>query len=151
MKPCDLLFVLAALGAQTLRATEVQIGSVPAEYTMTFAAFQIDAETQRARVVLRYTWPDYVTGGDTGPGLHSVPVQIQGLRYDASSRQVVYSAGNEEAVCATVRQRRFLLWTWASVSPTGECVVNSRRIPHVEDTRWNLQRREMTDTFLDIR
>jgi len=144
------LLLLTLSAWPLLRASELQINSVPAGYTMTHYAFQADPETHRARIILSYTWPDTVNGGDTGPGLNSVPVQIGGLTYDASRAEIVFSEAGRQSVCATVRPRRFLLWSWTSVSPTGTCVVNSRRVPHALDTGLRIQTRETTDTFFGV-
>lgn len=147
MKP---LLLLALSVCPFLRASELQINSVPAGYTMTHYAFQADPETHRARIVLSYTWPDTVIGGDTGPGLNSVPIQVGGLTYDVSRSEIVFSTQGKQAVCATVRPRRFLLWSWTAVSPTGACTVRSRPAVHAIDTGLSVQRRETTDSFFDV-
>lgn len=142
-----LLLALATL--PLLRANELRINSVPAGYTMNASAFQIEPETHRARIVLRYTWPDTVIGGDTGPGLNSVPVQIDGLSYDIAPREIVYSDAGKRLVCATVHPRRFLFWSWSSIAPAGDCLVISRQDRHDVDTGWDHQRRETTDSFFE--
>jgi hypothetical protein len=143
--------MLAAAMLPSLRATEIPINSVPTEYTLTHYAFQVDPETQRARILLRYTWPDTVMGGDTGPGLNSVPVQVEDLTFDAAHGQVIYDARGTQTVCATVKSRRFLFWEWASITPTGQCVVVSRRLRHDLDRGGDRKHPEMTDSFLEIR
>jgi hypothetical protein len=139
------------LFALPLCAHELEIASVPPEYTMHRYIFEGEPETGRARVVLQYTWPDYVSGRDKGPGPHPLKVQPAGLRYDATKKAVVYESQESEAVCATLRPHQFLWWKWSSMSPTGRCVVNSREVEHVEDTGWTIRRHAMTDSFLEVR
>ncbi|MES1263576.1 MAG: hypothetical protein ABUL69_04415, partial [Peristeroidobacter soli] len=115
-------------------------------------SFRVDKETGRASVEVDYTyWDRAAFGLDGGIGPEPTVAQIPGLSYDAEGRAVVYDAAGKRVICATVRKHKFLFWSGLSVTPTGACIVNSRRTSHVEDTGWIIHRFEAIDTFFVVK
>src|SRR5262249_10310328 len=98
---------VAAVAAATVLSvgamTKVKLDSVAPNYLPTAGAeisepvavkgfaFEVNKETQRARVVVDYTYPDQVAfGHEGGSGPERSMVRLPGLNYDAKSHAVVY-------------------------------------------------------------
>jgi hypothetical protein len=156
--------VFVGMAAPSWAESQVKIASVAPEYRPTAGAempepvsmqsysFEVEPETGRARVVIDYTYPDQAAFGlDGGIGPEQTMAQIPGLKYDASSKAVVYDTGGKRTVCAMVRDRKFLFRKSLAVTPTGTCAVTSRLDDHVEDTGWSLRHHPSVDTFFEVR
>ena len=104
--------MLLAVAAQSPAATKIKIDSVPANYKPSCGAetaqpvsmaafhFEVNRETNRARVVVDYTYPDAaVCGADGGLGPQPTQVQPAGLTYNKEEHEVVYSE-EERIQCA---------------------------------------------------
>jgi len=71
-----------------------------AERRMLCFHFEVNRETNRARVVVDYTYPDAaVCGADGGLGPQPTQVQPAGLTYNKEEHEVVYSE-EERIQCA---------------------------------------------------
>lgn len=144
-------------------ATRVKLDSISPEYpptagvempepvSMQSFAFEINKQTQRARIVVDYTYPDQLAfGAEGGRGPEPTIVQLPGLKYDSESNAVVYDTDGRKTVCATVRQRKFLFWKSVSVAATGSCVVTSALTDHTDDNGWSISHVRTIDTYLEI-
>jgi len=152
--------MLLALAAQSPAATKIKIDSVPTEYQPTCGAetpepvsmagfhFEVNRETNRARVVVDYTYPDAVYCGDGG-GLGPQPSQVQlpGLTYNKEEHEVVYSGEGKSTVCAVVQRGRFF---GASMRNTGSCVVEAKVTEHAEDDGWGIHHFRAIDTYFEV-
>jgi hypothetical protein len=160
--------IIAAAAASTVISagamTKVKLDSISPDYRPTAGVempepvsmqgftFEVSKETQRARVVVDYTYPDQVAfGADGGHGPEPTIVQVPGLKYDPESNAVVYDTGGAKTVCATVHQRKFLFWKTVSVAPTGSCVVTSALTDHTRDNGWSISHIRTIDTYLEVR
>jgi hypothetical protein len=166
LRPSIPLFLGAAaiVAIPSWADTRIKIASVRPEYTPTAGSempeavsmqsfsFEVEPETGRARVVIDYTYPDQPAFGlDGGAGPEPTKAQILGLKYDAGAKTVVYDDGGKKTVCAMVRDRKTTFRKGLAVTPTGACVVTSRREEHVEDTGWSIRRSPAIDTFFEVR
>src|SRR5262249_51783341 len=126
--------------------------AMPEQVSVQGYRFEVEKETQRARVVVDYTYPDQAAFGlEGGSGPEPSEVQLPGLKYDEGSRAVVLDDGGKKTVCAKVESRNFLFWKGSAVTPTGACVVTSSVSEHKDDTGWNISRKPTVDTYLEIR
>lgn len=157
-----LLFPTLALAGPGSAGTKIKIDSVPAEYRPTCAAeapepvsmagfrFEVNQETNRARVVVDYTYPDEaVCGADGGLGPQATQAQLPGLIYDREDHEVVYDKDGKSTVCAVVQKRRSLFGT--STKNTGSCVVTATVAEHAEDDGWSIHRFRAIDTYFEVR
>ena len=157
------LFLTTALAGPLLADTKVRIASAAPELLATGGpqrsepsnmhtfTFEIDQETGRARLVVDYVYPGApLFGSDEAAGPAPILAQIPGLRYDASSRSVVYEVSGKRTVCAKVEDRRFLFWKTESIVPTGSCTVSAQFVSSVEDTGWKLRKVRTMDTYFEV-
>jgi hypothetical protein len=156
--------LIAALAIPSWADSPIRIGSVPPEYTPTAGSempepvsmegftFQIEPETDRARIEVDYTYPDRANFEfERGAGPQPTFTQLPGLKYDVAARTVVYDQGGKKSVCARVRDRKFLFWKSIKVQATGACVVTSRVTTHAEDDGWRIRHISSLDTYLELR
>ncbi|MEP7352833.1 MAG: hypothetical protein ABI824_06345 [Acidobacteriota bacterium] len=157
------LFLTTALAIPSLGGTKLQLASVAPELLTTggpqraepstrhIFEFEIDKETGRARVVIDYVYPGApLFGSDESAGAAPILAQIPGLRYDASSKSVVYETSGTRTVCAKVQDRRFLFWKTEAIVPTGACTVSAQLVSRTEDTGWKLRTLRTIDTFFVV-
>ena len=144
--------------------TKIKLASVPPIYLPTAGnglpepvsmdgfAFEFNRETERARIVVDYTYPDQPTfGSDGGAGPPPTIVQVPGLSYDPTQAAIIYNGGGQRTVCATIQERRRLFRRRSRAVPTGACVVTSRTVDRPVDDGWSIRRVRTIDTFLEIR
>lgn len=144
--------------------TSIRIDSVSPEYTPTAGpglpepvsiasySFEVQKETGRARVVVEYSYPDQpIFGLEGGVGPPPTLAQVPGLIYDLAANAVVYIGDGRRTVCATVQQRKVLLYEKSIVKSTGACLVISHVVDHAEDDGWRIRRFRAIDVFLEVR
>jgi hypothetical protein len=74
----------------------------------------------RAHIVIKCINPVAEVWGSDGNSLpRFARIRIHGLQYDSASGAVIYDDGTKRTVCAAGRERKVLLWTSASLEPTG--------------------------------
>jgi hypothetical protein len=152
--------MLLALAAQSLAATKIKVDSVPAKYQPSCGAetaepvsmagfhFEVNRETNRARVVVDYTYPDApVCAAEGRLGPQPTHVQLPGLTYNREEHEVVYSAEGKDTVCAVLHRRSFF---GPSVRNTGSCVVKATVTAHAEDDGWSIHRFHTIDTYFEV-
>lgn len=146
------------------RAT-IKIDSVPAVYTpidsptntepvsMEGYHFEVNPETNRARVVVHYTYPDELIYGpnDDALGPRSTYAQLPGLTYDAAAHAVVYDSNGARDVCATVQEHKGLFGHHLVVKSTGACTVSTVVAEHAEDDGWAIHRFRALDAYFEAR
>lgn len=115
--------------------------------------FEVNPETERARVVVEYTYPDQVIfgGDDDQRGPEPSKVQIPGLKYLPDTQSVVYEADGRETVCANVNQRKGLFGIRLHIKKTGLCTVTAEKTKHAEDDGWQIRRFTAIDTYFEVR
>jgi len=52
--------------------------------------------------------------------------KLEGLSYDARTREIAYAGNGSRVVCARVTKSRFLFVTWTSIKRTAACQLLSR-------------------------
>jgi hypothetical protein len=153
-----------ALAVPVSANSRVKIDTVPSEYapiesptnseTVSLSSFhfEVNQETDRARVVAIYTYPDQMTYGpdDDAGGPRPTIVQLPGLSYDAAAHAVVYDSNGTKAVCATVAERAGLLRHHLKIKSTGACIVKTVLADHSEDTGWDIHRFSALDTYFEV-
>ena len=157
--------LLVALAWPVFASTRIKLDTVPSEYTpensptntepvsMSSYHFEVNEETNRARVVVDYTYPDqliYDPDDDTRGPDPSI-VQIPGLTYDPVAHAVVYESNGVRDVCATVDVHGGLFGHHIKVKNTGVCTVSAVVANHVLDDGWSLHRFRAIDTYLEVR
>ena len=160
--PCLAACLALTLQASAVDAVRIRLDSVPAEYTpnegarvaervsVESYAFEVNPETRRARVAIRYTSHDRQTNGmENGPGPRPTYAQIPSLVYDEASRAVVYIENGRRTVCATVPGARPA--RRGAAKPTGACSVASQMAEYSEDDGWRIRRVWRLDTYLVVR
>jgi len=156
--------VIAGMAAPSWAESQIRIASVAPEYrptagpempepvSMQSYSFQVEPLTRRARVVIDYTYPDQAAFGmDGGAAPQPTMAQLPGLKYDATSKTVVYEAGGKRTVCATVRDHKSFFRKSLAVRPTGACAVTSRLVEHMADNGWSISQFPTVDTFFEVR
>lgn len=156
--------VVAAFAVSASANSRIKIDSVPPDYTpinsptlsepvsLSDYHFEINPERTRARLVVDYRYPDemvYLPNDDAKGPLPTV-VQVAGLSYDATNREVVYSASGGRTVCATVSEKSGLLGRHLEVKNTGACTVSTVAANHAEDDGWTVHRVPALDVYLDV-
>ena len=149
-----LLFAIL-IAAPVFGDTKVKIATVPNQFTP-FAGpglpepvslgrfyFEVEKETQRARVVVEYNYRnEAMYGSYDGHRPEPTHAQLPGLVYDASNKTVVYRQGTEHAVCGVVRDN-------GSVETTGDCVISAANTAQVKDDGWKLNRFHALEVFFE--
>jgi hypothetical protein len=153
-----------ALAIPVSANSRIRIDTVPSEYTpensptntepvsMSGYHFEVNEETQRARLVVEYTYPDEMIYGpnDDTLGPQSTVVQLPGLTYDAAARAVVYDSNGTRNICATVSEHHGLLGHHLKVKNTGACTVSTVVANHAVDDGWSIHRFRAIDTYLEV-
>jgi hypothetical protein len=146
-------------------ATRIKLDTVPSEYTpensptntepvsMSSYHFEVNEETDRARIVVDYTYPDQLIYGpdDDIRGPYSSIVQIPGLTYDAAAHAVVYQWNGVRNVCAAVEVHDGLFGRHLKIKNTGACIVSAVVANHAEDDGWSIHHFRALDTYLEVR
>lgn len=154
-----------ALALPVFPSTRIKLDTVPSDYTpensptntepvsMSSYHFEVNEETNRARIVVDYTYPDQLIYGpdDDTRGPYPTIVQIPGLTYDPSSHAVVYESNGVRNVCATVDVHDGLFGRHIKVKNTGACTVSTVVADHVADDGWSLHHIRAIDTYLKVR
>jgi hypothetical protein len=156
--------VVLAVAVPASANSKVRIDTIPSEYapinsptnrepvSMSSYHFEVNEETQRARVVVEYTYPDQLIYGpnDDARGPRPTIVQLPGLTYDATAHAVVYDSNGTKAVCATVNEQSGLFGRHLKVRNTGACTVTTVVANHAEDTGWDIHRFLAIDTYFEV-
>jgi hypothetical protein len=144
--------------------SSVPIDTVPPEYApingpqtaepVSLSSFHFEAnrETQRARVVVEYTYPDAMiyARGDPTAGLQSTVAQISGLSYNLVDHEAVYESNGAKTVCAMVEDRGGLFGHYEKISNTAACSVTARLEDFAEDDGWGIHRFRARDTYFNV-
>jgi hypothetical protein len=159
-----LLICTSALGGSLQRGTKIRIGTVPSEYTPTAGpeypepvsmadySFQVNTETNRVRIVVRYTYPDQqIFASDGGVGPRPTKAQIPGLKYDSESKTIIYRVNGRTTACGNLETRKTLLRTRQVVKPTGLCVVSSDLTDSFVDDGYRIHRFRLLETYFEVR
>ena len=153
------------LASPAFASARIKLDTVPSEYTpensptntepvsMSSYHFEVNEETNRARIVVDYTYPDQLIYGpdDDTRGPYPSIVQIPGLRYDASAHAVIYQANGMRSICATVEVHGGIFGRHLKIKNTGTCTVSAVVASHVLDDGWSLDHFRALDTFLEVR
>ncbi len=112
------MFLALAFAVPAHADTKVKIATVPETYTpqnfsrservrMSSYHFEVNQQTNRARLVVVYTYRDEISyaHGDDGGGPKNTEIELPGLTYDATNHAVVYDSGSKKTVCATVQEK----------------------------------------------
>jgi hypothetical protein len=146
------LLLIAALAGPAPGATRVKIDSVSPKFLMKSFYFEVNNDSSRARVVVQYINPVAEVWGSNGNVVPPLArLRVPGLEYDSATGAVIYADGAKRTVCATVRERKILLWKSVSLKPTGACTVTSSVTDHSADDGWNVSHPPTTDAFLEIK
>src|SRR5208282_5089439 len=103
---CTISLMALAIAVPVSANLRIKVDTIPSEYapissptnrepvTMSSYHFEVNQETNRARLVVIYTYPDQMTYGpdDDAGGPPPTIVQLPGLTYDAEGRAVVYDS-----------------------------------------------------------
>jgi hypothetical protein len=144
--------------------SSVPIDAVPSEYTpingpqtaepvsLSSFHFEVNPETQRARVVVEYTYPDALIYARRDPtrGPQSTVAQIPGLWYDLADHEIVYESNGSKTVCATVDDRTGTSGHHVKITNTGACSVTAHVENHAEDDGWRIHRFRALDTYFNV-
>ncbi len=157
-----LVLTIPTMAASATRPVRIKLDTVPDEYTPTNAVvaekvsmesfhFEVNPETARARIVVRYVYPDeliYQVDDDKG-GPQSTFAQVPGLRYDPKAHTVVYEADGIQTVCAQVQERKGAFGTRLRIENTGHCLVTAEHTRYAEDDGWEIRRFSAIDTYFE--
>jgi hypothetical protein len=157
--------LLFALAPPVFANTRIKLDTVPSEYTpensptntepvsMSSYHFEVNEGTNRARIVVDYTYPDQLIYGpdDDSRGPYPSIVQIPGLTYDAAAHAVVYESNGLRNVCATVEVHDGFFGRHLKIKSTGACTVSAVVASHAEDDGWSIHRFRALDTYLEVR
>jgi len=113
--------------------------------------FEVNLETQRARVVADYTYPDFMIyqPNDPAKGPRSTIAQIPGLKYDLATHEVVFESQGTRTVCATVAEQSGILGRRVKVRNTGACRVVTRVMEQTEDDGWNIHHFSVMNAYFE--
>ena len=159
------VLLLFATALPVFASTRIKLDTVPYEYTpensptniepvsMSSYHFEVNEETNRARIVVDYTYPDQLIYGpdDDTRGPYPTIVQIPGLTYDSTAHAVIYELNGTRDVCATVKVHDGLFGRHTNVKNTGACTVSAVVADHVVDDGWRLHHIRAIDTYLEVR
>ena len=167
MKPkliLALLFCTSAFAGSLQQHTKFKVDAVPSQYTPTAGAeypepvsmaeyrFEVNVETNRARVVIDYTYPDQqIFASDGGTGPRPTKAQIPGLEYDPDSKAVVYRADGGTTVCGNLETRKGFFRTKTVIKPSGSCVITSELVQTSVDDGFNIRRFRVLETYFELR
>jgi hypothetical protein len=160
------LFCLAMslVASNAARANSiVKIDALPTEYipvnsptnreplSLAGFHFEVNLETQRARVVADYTYPDFMIYEPNDPtkGPRSTVAQIPGLKYDAATHEVVFESGGTRTVCATVSEQSGIFGRHTKVRNTGACKVVTNITQQTEDDGWSLHHFPVLNAYFE--
>jgi hypothetical protein len=159
-----LLLCTSAFADPFQRGTKIRIDAVPSEYTPTAGpeypepvsmadyTFQVNTETKRVRIVVRYTYLDQqIFASDGGVGPRPTKAQIPGLKYDSESKTVIYRANGRTTSCGNLETRKTLLRTRQVVKPTGQCVISSELTDSFVDDGFRIHRFRLLETYFEVR
>ena len=159
-----LVLILSGIAAGGTARKRIKIATVPDEYmpsdvpikepvSMQDFHFEVNQETVRARIVVNYTYNDYLMyeNDDDNGGPQPTIAQIPGLKYLPQTQTVVYEADGKQTVCAQVQQSKGLLGNHLHIKNTGLCTVTAERTKHAEDDGWQIRRISAIDTFFVVR
>jgi len=136
--------------AETTPDQPLKIDSVPARYTVQDSSFEVNPQNGRAGIRLEYDFPPARLGGnDYDQAPPPKTVTVAGLRYEPSTRTIVFDKGTTRVTCATESSRRTLFWKTSFMKPTGKCLVESHVIRHAQDNGWTVDPSSTLDTFFE--
>jgi len=158
------MFLTAGTSAADTARVRIKIEPVPDQYSPTNVTvtepvslhdyhFEVNPETQRARVVVEYTYPDELMyeREDDGGGPKPTIAQLPGLKYDVADQEVIYVANGATSVCAKVEDHKGFFGRHLRVKSTGACTVTAEDAKHAQDDGWAIQRFKAIDTYFEVR
>jgi hypothetical protein len=131
----------------------IRIDSVGEKYAIQSFAFEVNPQNGRAGILLEYDNPQVLLGmeedSDRGPAprIRMLP----NLRYDPSTRAVVYEDGSKTVTCATAAKHWTLFGRTTTMKATGACKVTARVTEHRWDNGWRTESVRTLDTYLEIK
>lgn len=135
----SVIAVPLTLVSATTASPGQRIDAVASKYRLWGSSFELGSDNT-ARVRLDYIYPTYTDGSDSDRGPGARVVEVPGLTYDATSRSVVYTAGESRATCAEVHGAHRL-------RATGQCRIEAHV---VHPDRGDSHGRDMLDVFLHV-
>jgi hypothetical protein len=157
------IFLALALAIPAHADSKIKIATVPSTYTpqnfsraervrMSSYHFEVNPQAGRVRLVVIYTYRDQISyaHGDDGGGPKNTEIELPGLTYDAASHAVVYDAGGEKTVCASVQEKGGPTGHHLDAKNTGACTVSTVVADHVEDAAWDNNSHTALDVYLNV-
>lgn len=110
------------------------LAKLPSHMEVHQRSYGINPELGRAWIEVSYGFSMF----DESP-MHQKRIAVEGLSYDAERQAVIYRQANNEAVCATARERGFGPFKSTYMHPTGACDLSLERVTVTQDDGFHVR------------